>query len=230
MLSRVVVLALLLLPCAGQAAELPRILASADNQVPKCVVPAALMDYVETRNAQLSTPRQIDPRFAHVASLYRRLGTCVSRSPDKCVGIRWDYAFFQMLLETNFLTFRAPNGRISGVMAQDNNFAGVGATVPGRRGEIFKDIQTGVLAHLQHVLMYSLTPIPNPVAQRTRQVQSDVQDNLRRLHRPVTFTDLAHIWTGTNKNTYALEIQKIAGKYAENYCGPQRVAARSTEK
>lgn len=225
-----VVLALLLLPCAGEAAELPRILASADNQVPKCVVPAALMEYVDTRNAHLSTPRKIDPRFATVASLYQRLGTCVSRAPDKCVGIRWDYAFFQMLLETNFLTFRAPGGRIGGVLAQDNNFAGVGATVPGRRGEIFKDVQTGVLAHLQHVLMYSLTPIPNPVAQRTRQVQSDVQDELRRLHRPVTFTDLAHIWTGTNKSTYALEIRKIAANYADGYCGPQRVAARGTPK
>src|SRR5579872_6140118 len=168
MLRHGVVLALLLLPCAGEAAELPRILASADNQVPKCVVPAALMEYVDTRNAHLSTPRKIDPRFATVASLYQSLGTCVSRAPDKCVGIRWDYAFFQMLLETNFLTFRAPGGRIGGVLAQDNNFAGVGATVPGRRGEIFKDVQTGVLAHLQHVLMYSLTPIPNPVAQRTR--------------------------------------------------------------
>ena len=71
--------------------------------------------------------------------------------------------------------------------ASDNNFAGVGATVSGKPGEHFKDVATGVLAHLQHVLMYSTTRIPDPVAKRTRQVQDDVQDIMRRLHRPVTF-------------------------------------------
>ncbi len=225
-MRRVLLLALLLLPCAGHAAELPRILASAGNQVPGCVVPASLMRFVETRNAHLSTPREIDPRFGNIAGLYQKLGSCVSRDPAQCVGIRWDYAFFQMLLETNFLTFRRPDGRLGGVRAEDNNFAGVGATVPGKPGEKFEDVRTGVLAHLQHVLMYSLTPIPHPVAQRTRQVQTDVQDALRRLHRPVTFTDLAHIWTGTNKNSYAIEIQKIASEYADGYCGSQRVADR----
>jgi hypothetical protein len=224
MLRRLILLALVSLPCAGRAAELPRILASADNQVPRCVEPASLMEFVNARNARLHTPREIDPRFDAIASLYQKLGACVSRDPAQCVAIRWDYAFYQMLLETNFLTFRRPDGKRGGVRAEDNNFAGVGATVPGKPGEKFKDVKTGVLAHLQHVLMYSLTPIPHPVAQRTRQVQSDVQDALRRLHRPITFNDLARIWTGTDHSRYVRDIQKIAAEYTGHYCEPQLVA------
>ena len=66
--------------------------------------------------------------------------------------------------------------------------------------------------------MYSTTHIPNPVAQRTRQVQDDVQEVMRKLHRPVTFADLAREWTGTDRNTYGAEMQKLAEKYASNYC------------
>ena len=85
------------------------------------------------------------------------------------------------------------------VVPDDNNFAGVGAFISGKPGERFKDMSTGVLAHLQHVLMYSTTRIPDPVAKRTRQVQDDVQADMRRLHRPVTFADLAREWTGTDR-------------------------------
>lgn len=215
----------LLLPGVAQAAALPPILASADNTVPKCVRPDALMDFVAQRNALRSPPRAIEPRFANLATLYQRIGQCVARDPDRCVGVRWDYAFFQMLIETNYLTFRRPDGVPGGVPASDNNFAGVGATVPGRPGERFKDVATGVLAHLQHVLMYSTTRIPDPVARRTRQVQDDVQQIMRKLHRPVTFADLAREWTGTDKNTYGAEMARMAEKYSAEFCG---VAARGT--
>jgi hypothetical protein len=69
--------------------------------------------------------------------------------------------------------------------------------------------------------MYSTTRVPNPVAQRTRQVQNDVQDAMRRLHRPVTFTDLAREWTGTDRNSYGAEMEKLAEKYAATYCRAQ---------
>jgi len=179
------------------------------------------MDFVATRNARHQPPRTIDPRFANLATLYQSVGQCVARPPEQCVAVRWDYAFFQMLIETNYLTFRRPDGAPAGVPASDNNFAGVGATVPGKPGERFKDVATGVLAHLQHVLMYSTTRIPNPVAKRTRQVQDDVQDAMRKLHRPVTFADLAREWTGTDRNTYGAEMQKLAEKYAANFCRAQ---------
>lgn len=215
---RVVLFALLLLPSVSQAAALPRILASADNPVPQCVRPAALMDFVTERNAQHYPPRTIDPRFTNLASLYQRIGRCVTRAPEPCVAVRWDYAFFQMLIETNYLTFRRPNGVPASVVPTDNNFAGVGAAVSGRPGERFKDAATGVLAHLQHVLMYSTTRVPDPVANRTRQVQDDVQRAMRLLHRPVTFGDLAREWTGTDHNAYAGEMQKLAETYASRYC------------
>ncbi len=202
MLSRSILLLSLLLPAHALAASLPPIIASAGNEVPKCVQPDALMAFVQNTNMHRRTPREIAPRFTHIASLYQRIGQCLSRPPDKCVGVRWDYAFFQMLIETNYLTFRRPDG----VPAGDNNFAGLGATISGRPGEHFNDVETGVLAHLQQVLMYSTTQIPHPVARRTRQVQSDVQHIMRRLHRPVTFGDLAREWAGTDKNSYGRDM------------------------
>jgi hypothetical protein len=219
MLPRLLLLTALCVPASGAlAASLPRILASAENAVPKCVKPAALMEFVNERNALKHPARSIEPRFSHIAELYQHIGQCVARPPDKCVGVRWDYAFFQMLIETNYLTFRRPNGVPAGVPASDNNFAGLGATISGRPGEHFNDVKTGVLAHLQHVLMYSTTPVPDPVAKRTRQVQNDVQAIMRRLNRPVTFADLAREWTGTDKNTYGPMMHALAEKYAESFC------------
>jgi hypothetical protein len=219
-------LLVLVLPAKGLAATLPPIIASADNPVPKCVKPDALMDFVQRVNMHRSHPREIAPRFEHIASLYRNIGQCVSRPPDRCVPVRWDYAFFQMLIETNYLTFRRPSGAPAGVPASDNNFAGLGATVPGRPGEHFDNVETGVLAHLQHVLMYSTTPIPHPVAKRTRLVQGDVQAMMRRLHRPVTFADLAREWTGVDQSGYARDMRSLAEKYKRLYCEDQKTAER----
>jgi len=218
--------ALLLVAGNAFAASLPPIVASAGNQVPKCVKPDALMDFVQATNARKRTPRQIEPRFRDIASLYARIGACVERPPGKCVGVRWDYAFFQMLIETNYLTFRRPGGAPAGVPASDNNFAGLGATVSGRPGEHFDDVQTGVLAHLQHVLMYSTTPVPHPVAKRTRLVQNDVQAIMRRLRRPVTFADLAREWTGVDQSGYARNMQRLHEKFTQTYCGNQKLTAR----
>lgn len=226
MALRLILLISLLLPVGALAGSLPPIIASAGNEVPKCIKPDALMAFVQSTNLRRRTPREIAPRFDHIASLYQRIGRCVSRPPDKCVGVRWDYAFFQMLIETNYLTFRRPDSVPAGVPASDNNFAGLGATISGRPGEHFDDVPTGVLAHLQHVLMYSATPIPHPVASRTRQVQSDVQDIMRRLHRPVTFGDLAREWTGIDKNSYGRDMARLAEKFAQAYCQNQRLTER----
>ena len=213
-------LMLVLLIAAGDvlAGALPPILAAADNPVPACVAPDTLMQFVAARNAARQPPREIDARFSNLAAIYQRIGQCVARPPEPCVGVRWDYAFFQMLIETNYLTFMRPDGTPASLPPQDNNFAGVGATVSGKPGETFHDIASGVLAHLQHVLMYSTTRVPDPVARRTRQVQDDVQVSMRRLQRPVTFADLAREWTGTDQNSYGSNMQKIAEKYAGQFC------------
>ena len=176
------------------------------------------MKFVAERNAHQQPPAEIEPRFSGIASLYQSAGQCVARPPQQCVGVRWDYAFFQMLIETNYLTFHRPDGAPASVVPGDNNFAGVGAAISGKPGERFKDVATGVLAHLQHVLMYSTTRIPEPVAKRTRQVQDDVQQIMHKLHRPVTYSDLARQWTGTAKNQYAFEMQRMAEKFASRYC------------
>jgi hypothetical protein len=224
MLFRLLLLLALLAPGELLAASLPPIIVTADNAVPACVKPDELMDFVQRVNTRRRS--EIAPRFEHIATLYQSIGKCVSRPPAQCVGVRWDYAFFQMLIETNYLTFRAPGGSTAGVPASDNNFAGLGATVRGRPGEHFDNVETGVLAHLQHVLMYSTTPIPNPVAKRTRLVQNDVQAIMRRLHRAVTFADLARQWTGIDQSGYARDMHSLAEKYQRLYCTDQKTAAR----
>ncbi len=226
MVFRVLLLLAFMLPVGALAASLPPIIVTAENSVPKCVKPGALMDFVQRVNMHRRHPREIAPRFEHIATLYESIGQCVSRPPDKCVGVRWDYAFFQMLIETNYLTFRRPSGAKGGVPASDNNFAGLGATIPGRPGEHFDDVQTGVLAHLQHVLMYATTQIPHPVAKRTRLVQNDVQSIMRRLHRPVTFADLAREWTGVDQSGYARDMRSLAAKFSRLYCEDQKTAER----
>jgi hypothetical protein len=90
--------------------------------------------------------------------------------------------------------------------------------VPGKPGEQFKDIEMGVLAHLQHVLLYSGERISNPVAKRTRTVESYVIATMKKLGRPVTFADLATQWTGTDKNTYGADIERTATTFADRYC------------
>ena len=60
--------------------------------MPRCVTPKRLMAFIKTRNSNL------DPRFADIATAYKRHG--------EIWRVRWDYAFFQMAVETNFLTYR----------------------------------------------------------------------------------------------------------------------------
>ena len=170
------------------------------------------MQFVVNRNSALSPPSQIDPRFSAIAEVYQSVGGCVQMSARSCIGIRWDYAFFQMLIETNYLTFTG------GVRPEDNNFAGVGATVAGKPGERFASVHDGVLAHLQHVLMYAGIVIDKPIAQRTKAVQADVHKRMKALGRPVTFSDLATLWTGTDQGTYAASIERTKKRFADEFC------------
>lgn len=79
-------------------AAAPPIRTSADNRVPACVTPERLMAFLKARNTNL------DPRFNDIAHWYQHFG--------EQLRVRWDYAFFQMLIETNYLTFRRGNGKI----------------------------------------------------------------------------------------------------------------------
>ncbi|MBN9259834.1 MAG: glucosaminidase domain-containing protein [Hyphomicrobium sp.] len=196
---------LLLLPGTGVAAEsLPPIKTSSSNVVPECVTPGRLMAFIKDRNPQLS------PELQKIAVEYMRHG--------EALGVRWDYAFFQMVIETGYLTFEREKGRRGDVRAKQNNFAGLGATGRGVSGEAFPDVSTGVLAHLQHVLMYTGEAIDAPVAERTQKViEWKVLDTWRDgIKGPMTYAHLAEKWA--NNKAYGSMIAKHAEIFAEHFC------------
>ena len=128
----------------ASAGNLPDLLLSPRNSVPECVTPGRLTAYLRLRNPEL------DARYESIATEYKRQGAQL--------GLRWDYAFYQMVVETGALSYWRGN-RHGDVKASQNNFAGLGATGRGVRGESFKDIATGVRAHLEHLMLYAGRPV-----------------------------------------------------------------------
>ncbi len=185
------------LPAA--ATELPAIRTDTRNAVPACATPGRLMAFLDARNGKL------DARFERIADAYMRHG--------EDLGLRWDIAFFQMLLETGNLTFHGD------VDIKQNNFAGLGATGGGNSGESFKDVSTGARAHLEHILMYSGAKVDNPVAERTRKVQEwgVLTGWQKTIKGPMTYQHLARQWAPRNKK-YAHDIETVADSFYEGPC------------
>ena len=178
------------------AEGLPDIKASARNPVPDCATPGRMMAYLKSRNPD------VNPRFESVATEYMRYG--------EMLGVRWDYAFFQMIIETGSLTYKRD------VKPTQNNFAGLGATGGGEPGENFKDIGAGVRAHLEHLLLYAGEVVENPIADRTRKVQewgvlSKWQAGFKR---PINFSDLAAQWAPGSKS-YGKMMEAIGERFGE---------------
>jgi hypothetical protein len=189
---------------AALAADLPELLAGQRNAVPECVTPGRLMAFLKLRNAQL------DPRYDRIASEYMAQG--------ELLGLRWDYAFYQMVVETGALSYW--RGHRSGdVKPSQNNFAGLGATGRGVRGESFTDIPTGVRAHLEHLMLYAGKPVEDPVADRTRKVRE--WGVLTSWHqgftRPITYTDLGAKWAPGTK-AYGALLRAVADHFHANLC------------
>ena len=206
-----VALAALLAVTGADAA--PPIRSSETNRVPACVTPDRLMAFVADRNPTL------DRRYAGLAEYYKRYG--------EAWQVRWDYAFYQMILETNYLSYRKGNGRRSDVWEDQNNFAGIGATGRGARGERFQDIETGVHAQIQHLVAYSGQHVEDPVARRTRENQDDIIAQSLRVRHPMTFGDLARRWA--TDRTYGKSIDIVAGLFLAKYCAePAAQAADDT--
>ncbi len=180
------------------AAELPQVKTSDANKVPQCATPGRLTTFLESRNSKL------DEKFATIAADYMRVG--------EELGIRWDVAFFQMLLETGNLTFTGD------VSPNQNNFAGLGATGKREPGESFPDVPTGVKAHLQHLLMYAGETVENPVAERTRKVQEwgVLTSWQKSLKGPATYDQLARKWAPGSRN-YSRDIASVSDAF---YSGP----------
>jgi hypothetical protein len=157
------------------------------------------MSYIKSRNTKL------DPKFESVATEYMRHG--------EELGIRWDYAFFQMMLETDTLKFTGD------VDIKQNNFAGLGATGRGAKGESFKTVSDGVRAHLEHLLMYTGEKIEKPIAERTRNIQEwgVLTSWQKTIKGPMTYAQLARQWAPTSK-TYPRDIETLAGLFFKGAC------------
>ena len=194
-----VALAATLAAPAAWSADLPAIKVSDKNKVLACATPGRLMAFLKARNDKL------DARFDGVATDYMRHG--------EDLGMRWDYAFFQMVVETGSLKFGGD------VRAAQNNFAGLGATGNGEHGETFKDVSTGVRAHLEHLQMYSGEIVAHPVAERTRKVQEwgVLTEWQKTIKGPLTFAQLAKKWAPPARK-YGADIEQVAGSFIDGAC------------
>lgn len=180
----------------------PPIRTSDANRVPACVTPERLTAFLTDRNPSL------DPRYREIARWYKVYGDSWR--------VRWDYAFFQMILETNALKYRRADGRRGDVHENQNNFAGIGATGRGAPGDRYPDIKTGVHAQIQHLVAYSGEMLAAPIAPRTQLVQDSIVAQSRRLRRAVTFGDLARRWAVDR--AYARSIDGVAENFRASYC------------
>ena len=189
----------------AEASSLPPVKVSSSNNVPQCVTPGRLMVFLAQRNPRL------DQRYAGIATAYMRHG--------EQLGIRWDYAFWQMMLETGSLSYTRNGTKPGDVKPKQNNFAGLGATGKGEPGESFPTIEDGVKAHLQHLLMYSGEHVEEPVAERTRKVQEwGVLTSWQKgFKRPITFSDLASKWAPGSRG-YARDVDSFREDFQENHC------------
>jgi hypothetical protein len=181
------------------AKSLPAVQLSPSNQPEQCTTPGRLMAFLHERNPRLQS------KFTKIAVEYMRHG--------RDLGIRWDYAFFQMVVETNSLKFTGD------VIPRQNNFAGLGATGGGVKGEYFRSVSDGVRAHQQHLMVYAGIRVEDPVADRTRKVQSwGILNKWRaRIRGPVSFSDVGSQWAPYDRG-YAKDIQSIANAFYSSHC------------
>ena len=177
---------------------------SADGQVPACVTPERLMTFLAVRNTSL------DPRYAQLAKLYKQHG--------ETWRVRWDYAFYQMVIETNYLMFRRGDGKSGDVNPKQYNFAGLGTTGGGVPGDAYPDPSTGVLAQIQHLVVYSGERIDRPIGSRTQLRQDDIISASAAVsrRRPVTFQDLSGRWA--SDRSYGRMIESVAERYRAMFC------------
>ena len=143
--------------------------------------------------------------------------------------MRWDYAFFQMVVETNGLKFHRGDGRSGDVNPRQYNFAGLGTTGGGVPGDTYADSSAGVLAQIQHLVVYSGERIERPIGSRTQLKQDDIISGLSTVsrRRPVTFQDLAGRWAADRG--YGRTIESVAERYRSMFCNGREPAIEVVE-
>jgi hypothetical protein len=196
-------LSILFSATSASSAELPAIKVDQRNAVPACATPGRMTAFLKSRNDAL------DARFDAIAVEYMRLGEELS--------VRWDYVFFQMMLETGNLSYKRGN-RQGDVKLRQYNFAGLGATGGGEAGESFPDMKTGVRAHLEHIRLYAGDPVSAPVAERTRKVQEwGVLNSWQKTAKqPISFRELTMRWA--KDSGYGGKLQSIAAAFYDDFC------------
>jgi Mannosyl-glycoprotein endo-beta-N-acetylglucosaminidase len=195
--------AALLMPLTATAGSLPSVKIDSKNAAPACATPGRMMAYLATRNPNL------DPRFKTIAVDYMRIG--------EELAIRWDYAFFQMLLETSDLSFKRES-RNGDIKATQNNFAGLKSTgAKSEQSESFADVANGVKAHIQHVLVYAGERVDDAVADRTRKVQEwgVLKSWQKGIKGPITFADVAKKWAA---GSYANDLEALGKGFYDDAC------------
>jgi len=129
-------------------------------------------------------------------------------------GVDWIAAFAQACHETGYFTFTG------GVKPEHNNFAGLGATVSGKAGDVYKSISDGVRAHILHLCWYAgkVFPIeeyPDEVTGAPNRTQEVIEWGMTR--DCVTFEDLAKAGYAADKSYWSRlqEHYKKLTDYAE---------------
>lgn len=172
---------------AAGAEGLPGIAIDERNDVPGCVTTDRLMSFLRERNPRL------DARFASIAAEYRKWG--------EELGVRWDYAFFQMFLETAGLTYRRPDGRPGRIEPAQNNFAALGLAERGAPGDRFPSVTSGVEAHVR----------------RIAQMAGVDDDESSSAAKPSDWSALSAAWAPADRS-YATSLEAVAKRYFDRFC------------
>lgn len=104
--------------------------------------PETMVSFVQRNN-------KTAPDIAEIANAFLEIG--------KVYNIRGDMAFCQSIIETGWFAYQG-----SAVTPDQHNYAGIGVTQRGVKGNSFPTVQDGVRAQIQHLYAYaSKLPLPD---------------------------------------------------------------------
>ena len=153
-------------------------------------------------------------------------------------GVREDLALAQAIIETGFFRFSGD------VKPEQNNFCGLGTTGGGVEGAYFDEPETGVRAHIQHLLAYTTKKHPS----------TDIVDPRYELAHSIRMErGIVDTWAGLN-GTWAMgsqycekimriyqnmldldkhdlkEAEKAKAEYLKNYIGKTKDDKKDKDK